>query len=263
MVQLSLTKISDYRGAAHQAGLSACQVLRLFSFHDRFFPNYKSESSRFSQLPMSHTKLFNNRKRGHRTGMLAELLTKRRSIREFSHDEIPREAVRRLIWAGQGKSDDRGYKTVPSADALHPLRLFLTAGRVQGLERGLYSADPGTGDLQLIHRGDTRKVLEAASLGDQRWVADAACIVSICSDFVTPCMRFAEQPPFGRRGSRYVYIEAGAAAQNMHLQAVEDGLGAVLVAGIHDEETSAALGLGAPIAPVLHMCFGAVENDRK
>ncbi len=194
--------------------------------------------------------------------MFAELLTRRRSIREFSNAEIPRKTVERLIWAGQGISDGRGYRTAPSAHALHPLRLFLAAGRVQGLEPGLYAVDPGAGDLQLVHRRDVREKLEAAALGDQKWVGDAACIVSICGDFVLPSKQFAEQPPFGRRGSRYVYLEAGASAQNMHLQATEDGLGAVLVAGINDEETSVALDLRAPIAPVLHMCFGAVGNVR-
>ena len=55
---------------------------------------------------------------------------------------------------------------------------------------------------------------------------------------------------------RYAWIEAGAAAQNIQLQATAEGLGSVLVAGFRDEATAAALALETPIMPLIHLCFG-------
>jgi nitroreductase len=51
-------------------------------------------------------------------------------------------------------------------------------------------------------------------------------------------------------------MEAGAAAQNVLLQATAEGLGCVLIAGIDDEATAKALGLEPPMVPLLHLCFG-------
>lgn len=62
-------------------------------------------------------------------------------------------------------------------------------------------------------------------------------------------------PPCGQRGQRYAWIEAGAAAQNIQLQATADGLGSVLVAGFPDDDTSKVLALNSSIKPLIHLCF--------
>jgi nitroreductase len=85
---------------------------------------------------------------------------------------------------------------------------------------------------------------------------DAACVIIICADMVTPSQAFVDQKPFGSRGARYVYLEAGAAAQNLQLQAVAEGLGSVWVGGFNDEATADVLGLRAPLAPIIQLCVG-------
>ena len=105
-------------------------------------------------------------------------------------------------------------------------------------------------------RRDLRRELQSAALEEQPWIGGAAGIITICADFVAASHAFAKQPPLGTRGLRYLYIEAGAAAQNVQLQAASEGLACVLVAGFRDEATAQILGLEAPIAPVLHLCFG-------
>ena len=67
---------------------------------------------------------------------------------------------------------------------------------------------------------------------------------------------FTEQPPQGRRGERYVFLEAGAMAQNITLQAQALGLGAVIVGGFDDSRVSALLQFKAPQQPVLMLCLG-------
>lgn len=187
----------------------------------------------------------------------AELLRARRTVREFSDRPVPLGSVRRLLWAAQGVTAEDGRRTAPSAHALHPLRLFFAAGRVEGLDAGVYSVERrDTADLALQESGDVRVRLEAAALEDQPWIAESAGIITVCADLVTPVRDFADQPPYGQRGLRYVQIEAGAVAQNVHLQATADGIACVLVAGFRDEETARVLKLEPPVAPVLHMCLG-------
>ena len=76
------------------------------------------------------------------------------------------------------------------------------------------------------------------------------------ADLAAAARAFAEQPPYGMRGVRYAYIEVGAAAQTVQLQAVAEGLGSVLVGGFRDEATAQALSLPAPVTPVALMCLG-------
>lgn len=111
-------------------------------------------------------------------------------------------------------------------------------------------------ELAPIASGEFRDALETAALEDQPWIGVAPVITAVCADFRTPMEAFADQPPAGERGSRYVYIEAGAAAQNVQLQAAAEGLGCVLVAGFDDESTTKVLKLRPPIEPVLYLCIG-------
>ncbi|MGK0281142.1 MAG: hypothetical protein ACI82O_000672 [Patiriisocius sp.] len=53
-----------------------------------------------------------------------DVLSRRRSQREFNEDAIDLDGLNRLIWAAQGRTSENGGRTVSSAHALHPLRLF-------------------------------------------------------------------------------------------------------------------------------------------
>lgn len=190
----------------------------------------------------------------------SDLLRERRSIREFDEGPISLSALNRLIWAAQGKTSKMGGKTVPSAHALYPLRLFAFAANVTGLKSGFYTVDTEDGKLEIQHNKDIRSNLQAAAVDDQSWIGDAACIISVCADFVAACQHFSDQEPYGQRGIRYVYIEAGAATQNMLLQAAAEALAAVMVAGFKDEATCEILNLPANCAPVLHICIGLPKS---
>ncbi len=191
---------------------------------------------------------------------LARAIANRRTQREFSRQAVPLSVVKRLLWAANGVSGDDGKRTSPSAHALHPLRIYACAGRIEGVEPGVYAVAPGFQELSTHVDRDVRAELEAAALEDQPWIGGAAGIITVCADMVAATSAFAEQPPYGTRGQRYVHIEAGAAAQNVYLQAAAEGIACVLVAGFQDEATAAVLRLEVPVAPVLHMCFGWPES---
>lgn len=192
------------------------------------------------------------------TGGLAGVLMARRSVREYG-TECPSAAdVGRLLWAAQGITHSSGKRTAPSPHALYPLSLFLVAGSLAEVEPGLYAYEHRTHALEAVGHGDLREELYGASLDDQPWVRDCAAAVVIAGDLDEAVREFAEQPPDGRRGLRYAWIEAGAVAQNIALQAAELGIGTVLVGGFDDERVSRCLGIDA--APLIMMPLGRLPE---
>lgn len=187
---------------------------------------------------------------------LARALSGRRSVRAFSKKPLKKAAVLDLLQTVQGETDDAGHRAVPSAHALYPLRYYVVAGQVIGVDAGLYTTSPDAQDLTEHKRGDVRPDLKAAAVDDQTWIEQAPCTITICGDAAACATHFADQTPYGERGMRYLYLEAGAAAQTLLLAAVNMGLGSVLVAGFKDEETSKAMELAAPLVPIAHICLG-------
>ena len=191
------------------------------------------------------------------TETLNTLLKIRRSCREFSEQPVLRADLEALLWAAAGVSDGDDHRTAPSAHARYPIRILLVAGNVEGLETGLHLPADGDGDgFSLQIKGDLRPALESAALEEQPWIGRAAAILALTADMPAARAAFIEQPPRGLRGERYVHMEAGAMAQNIHLCAAARGLGGVLVAGFDDLKTGGVLGLSAPMSPVLLFCVG-------
>lgn len=173
----------------------------------------------------------------------AALLMNRRSVREYVDGALTLEELSRLFWAGQGISHSSGKHTVPSPHALSPLTLHLVAGDVSGMDQGLYTYEPRTNALDAVGHGDLRPPLCRAALEDQPWVGSCAALIVIAGDVARTEREFADQPPDGRRGRRYIYMEAGAAAQNIAIQAAELHLGSVFVGGFDDDAVRECLGL--------------------
>ncbi len=160
---------------------------------------------------------------------LETALAQRRSQRSFGAAPLTAAEAGQLLWAAQGITGAQGERTAPSAGATYPLVLYLVAGRVDGLAAGVYRYLPQGHGLQAVAAGDVRAALASATRG-QRWVADAPALVVIAAQPARTVARY------GARAEAYVAIEAGAAAQNLLLQAGALGLGGTLV-GAFDEAT--------------------------
>lgn len=180
---------------------------------------------------------------------LNPILRQRRTHREFAEQPVSLLQVAQLLWAAQGITSDKGYRTAPSAGALYPLELHLVAGQVEGLPAGSYRYDPTRHSLQRKKTGELRSALATAAL-HQDWIAQAPAIIVISS------IDERTMKKYGIRGIRYVQMEAGHAGQNLLLQAVALGLVAATVGAFHEQSLHRLLGLAEAERPLVIFAVG-------
>lgn len=176
----------------------------------------------------------------------------RRTTREFSNQAITLGELSQLLWAAQGITSPEGFRTAPSAGALYPLEVSLTAGNVEGLGAGIYRYVPETHRLTRTASGDVRSPLASAALGQDWFEASAAVLV-----FATVEQRTTRK--YGTRGGRYIHIEVGHAAQNVALQAVCLGLATAVVGAFDDTRVGELMKLPPGEQPLYLMPVGRSE----
>jgi SagB-type dehydrogenase family enzyme len=169
---------------------------------------------------------------------LEELLAGRRSRREFSGEPLTDEILSQLLWAAQGVTDPEGYRTAPSAGALYPLETYLATAE------GFHHYEPRQHRLRRLVERDLHSSLYKAAL-EQDAVREAPAVFVIAAVYQRTARKYGES-----RSPRYVHLEAGHAAQNLLLQAVALGLGAVPLGAFHDGQVQKALGFPAELVPL-------------
>ncbi len=177
-------------------------------------------------------------------GMSVErALLERRSVREYGQGALTLAQAAQLLWAAQGITSNEGLRTAPSAGALYPLEVYLATGDVEELGQGIFHYDPDAHRLYRVSEKDRRSELARAALG-QSWIANSAAVLVLTGVYERTTRKY------GRRGIRYVHMEAGHAAQNVFLQATALGLDAVVVGAFDDGEVATLLQRGADEHPL-------------
>ncbi len=177
---------------------------------------------------------------------LEEAIKSRRSIRSFDEKELNLEQISQLLWAAQGITDEKGHRSAPSAGALYPLEIYVVK------KDGAYHYIPEGHKLEMILKEDIRKKLSDVCLG-QKWVEEAPVDIIITVIYERTTVKY------GERGIRYVHLEAGHACQNILLQSVSLGLGAVPVGAFHDREVQEILNLEENNIPFFVIPIGYKE----
>jgi SagB-type dehydrogenase family enzyme len=176
-------------------------------------------------------------------------LAQRRSVRAYSGENLTIEELSQLLWAAQGITEPWGGRTAPSAGALYPLELYVVVGTVTGLDAGVYQYRPATHELEKTKDGDVRAALAGAALS-QGFIGDAAINLVFFGVFNRTTVKY------GERGIRYVYMEAGHAAQNVYLQAESLDLGTVTIGAFDDPAVQQIVGMQEQGRPIYIMPVG-------
>ncbi|MFC1667292.1 SagB/ThcOx family dehydrogenase [Candidatus Omnitrophota bacterium] len=179
---------------------------------------------------------------------LEEAIKNRRSERSFSGEELSLGQISQLLWSCQGITDEsNGFRSAPSAGATYPLEIYLVSSD------GLFHYLPYAHSLERLEDKDVRDELSRACYG-QGFVKDAAIDIVICADFKRTMSHY------GERGENYVYIEVGHAAENLHLQAISEGLGSVPVGAFSDDGIKKTLNLPKELIPIYVIPVGYIKD---
>lgn len=155
-----------------------------------------------------------------------QTLVERRSIREFADSELSLSIIGQLFWAGQGITDDSGYRTAPSAGARYPLELYAVTSS------SLLHYRP---DGHRVERADSDALTELGDAAFGQGFVGTAPVVLVVVGVVA-----RTEAEYGAVAERLVDREAGHATQNVLLQATALGLAATPVGGF-DPDTVARL----------------------
>lgn len=160
-----------------------------------------------------------------------EAIFRRRSERSFYPNELTLEQISQILWSAQGITDKTwGFRAAPSAGALYPLTLYVLK------KDGVFRYVPDGHKLVQVSAEDRRPSLVRASLG-QSYIGEAPLVIVICGNF-----RITEAK-YGQRSYRYVNMEIGHVAENIHLQAVSLGLVSVPIGAFWDDVVAKTLEL--------------------
>ena len=162
---------------------------------------------------------------------LEQSLDERRSQRDYSTDDVDWTTLSQLLWAGQGITENTwGFRTAPSAGGIFPLTIYICR------PEGLYEYIPQGHQVKLIAEEDRRLALSQASLA-QNFIAQAPVCLIITADSKKV------RPKYGGRADRYIYLEAGHAAENILLQSTALGLSSCPVGAFWDDIAKRVLSL--------------------
>jgi SagB-type dehydrogenase family enzyme len=182
---------------------------------------------------------------------LEEALVRRRSVREFDTQPLTTGELGQLLWAAQGITRERGFRTAPSAGALYPLEMYLAT------IDGVFHYQPHDHQLLVTSPEDAREELYQAAL-EQEPVRQAPAVFIVTAVYERTAAKYGEE-----RGPRYVHLEAGHAAQNLLLEAAALELGAVPIGAFHDEEIQRALELPADHQPLYLIPVGHPQDANR
>ena len=174
---------------------------------------------------------------------LEQAITLRRSRRHFLPKPLTLEQIGQLTWVAQGQDAGGRYRTTPSAGATYPLELFVIT------DKGMFRYLPDKHSLEKLTDRDLRFPLATAAWG-QDFIQAAPLTLLFAAEFTRTTGHY------GKRGIRYVYMEAGHAAQNVHLQAEALGLGSVAIGAFDDNSVSEVLSLPRNLEPLYMVTVG-------
>jgi SagB-type dehydrogenase family enzyme len=178
-----------------------------------------------------------------------EAILRRRSERAFTPQDLSLDQISQILWSAQGITDKAwGFRAAPSAGALYPLTLYILK------KDGVFKYIPDGHRLLQISAEDKRPSLVRAAL-TQSYIGEAPLVVVIAGNF-----RITEAK-YGQRAFRYVNMEVGHVAENIHLQAVAMGMTSVPIGAFWDDVVAKTIELPETQDPYYLIPVGYLKSS--
>ena len=199
---------------------------------------------------------------------LGEALGRRRSVRQYTGDAVPLDQVATLVRAAsavtavaqvglmEGGEREIAFRTAPSPGGVYPIETWLLPLRVDGLTPAVWRYQAKEDLLvQESGREAVDHAVAAFSVPEEIIHLSRAAVIMLLIGRPWKVLR-----KYGDRGVRYLFIEAGAVAQNVHLACSALGLGSVDCASVHDDQIHDALGLDGELRLLVHAVVVGVPS---
>jgi SagB-type dehydrogenase family enzyme len=186
----------------------------------------------------------------------ADVLSRRRSYREFGSEEMELAALGSLLQGAAGvqrsvPSMGISYRPHPSGGGRHPLETYVVALRVRDLPRRVYWFDPFDATLHPLEVDRTRLETLPDELGQ---AVDSALPVEPAAVLVVTAVFARTMWKYENVGLALVYKDTGCLLQTLSLTATSLGLAGCPVQLRGELATAAWLGLD-PMEESLVGCF--------
>jgi SagB-type dehydrogenase family enzyme len=191
---------------------------------------------------------------------LGEVLTLRRSVRQYTGDKINLSDLTTIIRAAAGitakaeiKMEDTSkaylnFRTVPSSGGLYPTDLYIAVLNVKDISPGIYCYHSNVDKLTVVGNEEAISfLLKACAVTDDNIGCARANAIFLLTSQPWRCMR-----KYGNRGMRFLFQECGAMSQNINLASTSLGLGSVECGSFYDDEVNKILKLDGIFRTFLH-----------
>ncbi len=147
---------------------------------------------------------------------LMDALNERQSVREYKSDDLTRQQLSNLLWAGWGINRQADMKrTAPSSRNMQEIDVYVA------LRSGLYLYDAVNNSLKQIHNRDIRKIT-----GTQDFVGNAPVNLLYVADMAKLGKKEGDQITDSDLLSSWA--NSAFISQNIYLYCASEGLGSVV-----------------------------------
>lgn len=191
---------------------------------------------------------------------VTEAIHRRRSIRTYSGDELQLDYLATLLQSSAGLSGSAepcltgggkaslSLRSAPSGGGLYPIDIYVAALHVQGLERNIYQYLPKRNTLVKFAGPSEVKAITSSLAGPEGFIS----ISNANAIFLLMGRPWRSMRKYGARGLRFLFIEAGAVAENLNLACVAMGLASLDCASFYDDEVHEALAADGLYNALIH-----------
>jgi len=159
---------------------------------------------------------------------MMEALSKRRTDRNLSDKKLTLQQLSEVLWAADGVNRPDGKRTAPAAMAKYAVDIYAV------LPEGVYLYNVANHELSLVVKGDFRK---ESGMQDFVYIAPLNLVYVLnLKDWQDVSRPMPEQ-----KRDRWIAVELGCIAQNVHLYCASEGLGTVIRGMIDENKFSAVI----------------------
>lgn len=153
---------------------------------------------------------------------LEDALRNRRSRRSYTQKPLTLKELSFLLWATQGirgePTEDRAYRSVPSAGCRHAFETYMAVFRVEGLEKGIYRYLPLSNQLAKTAEPEDLENLTVQATLKQKFTGQGAVT------FFWSVLPYRMEWRYGDSAYKLIAVDAGHVCQNLYLAC--EGIGA-------------------------------------